>query len=178
MRYYLSQWIYVLGPDRHLIPCDKHGTYQASYGPAWATSWGAWVVEWLRDCYPQSTWGKRKHRWGYARRSELPHVCSWAAHLTTAKSSKAFWLHPHTESILSDQWQWGKKNETPLIGLYDLRSRMLLQMIYFESWFRCSENKHRPLHQRLRCQTQSFLAWKMGLLCNVEISQGYKEEKN
>lgn len=71
-----------------------------------------------------------------------------------------------------------KKNETLLIGLYDLGSRMLLQMIYFESWFRFSENKLNPLHQRLGCQTQSFLVWKMWLLFNVEISQGYKEEEN
>lgn len=70
-----------------------------------------------------------------------------------------------------------KKNETWLIGLYDLGSRMLLYMIYFESWFRSSENKLNPLHQRLWCQTQSFPVWKMWLLFNVEISQGYKKEK-
>lgn len=70
-----------------------------------------------------------------------------------------------------------RRNETLLIGLCDLGSRMLLQMIYFESWFHFSENKLNPLHQRLWCQTQSFLVWKMWLLFNVEISQGYKEEK-
>ena len=70
-----------------------------------------------------------------------------------------------------------EKKETLLIGLYDLGSRMLLQMIYFESWFRFSENKLNPLHQRLGCQTQSFPVWKMWLLFNVEISQGYKEGK-
>ena len=70
-----------------------------------------------------------------------------------------------------------KKKETLLIGLYDLGNRMLLQMIYFESWFRFSENKLNPLHQRPERQTQSFLVWKMWLLFNVEISQGYKEGK-
>lgn len=112
----------------------------------------------------------------FIRCSELSQVHSWLALLTGRQILHGLCFHTEVQLISSDQWRWGKI-ETPLIGLYDLGSRMLLQMIYFESWFCFSENKHKPLHQRLWCQTQSFLAWKMWLLFNAEISQGYKEGK-
>lgn len=117
-----------------------------------------------------------RHRCEFVRYSELSHVHSWVALLTSAKSCTASvsTLKLSRSRQTSDD---GEKIETPLIGLYDLGSRMLLQMIYFESWLCFSENKHKALHQRPWCQTQSFLVWKMWLLFNVETLQGYKEGK-